>query len=182
MVHPLSLHTQPTNNASPVLGASHVPAGLERIISGGQTGADRAALDAAIILGIPHGGWCPAGRRAEDGRIPEQYLLRETLAHSYLVRTEWNVRDSDATVVFTMAGLSGGSWRTMEYARLHGRPSLHLELSGHTTMDIADRLAGFSARHPGIRRLNIAGSREASGPGIHSRVVEVLLHWLQPPA
>ena len=72
----------------------------ERIVSGGQTGADRAALDWAIERGIPHGGWCPRGRRAEDGRIDRRYALRETPAHDYQQRTRWNVRDSDGTLIF----------------------------------------------------------------------------------
>ena len=75
---------------------------LERIVSGGQTGADRAALDIAIRHGITHGGWCPKGRRAEDGPISCQYALTETPSEQYIQRTEWNVRDSDGTVVFTL--------------------------------------------------------------------------------
>ena len=73
------------------------------ILSGGQTGADRAALDFAIEYGLPHGGWCPRGRLAEDGPIDERYELTETPSHRYAQRTEWNVRDSDATVVFSIA-------------------------------------------------------------------------------
>ncbi|MCH7226767.1 YpsA SLOG family protein [Haloferula sp. A504] len=68
---------------------------IERIVSGGQTGADRAGLDAAIAAGLPHGGWCPRGRKAEDGPLPKRYLLTETKSASYLTRTEWNARDSD---------------------------------------------------------------------------------------
>src|ERR1700754_3171011 len=88
------------------------------IISGGQTGADRAALDFALALGISHGGWCPRQRRAEDGVIPDQYLLSETPSSHYSQRTEWNVRDSDATVVFSIrSGLTGGTRLTFELAR-----------------------------------------------------------------
>ena len=76
---------------------------LDKIISGGQTGADRAALDVAIWHGFPHGGWCPNGRRAEDGCLAPQYLLEETPARNYLNRTEWNVRDSDGTLIFTFS-------------------------------------------------------------------------------
>src|SRR5687768_10043060 len=85
---------------------------IEIIISGGQTGADRAALDAAMVCGVPHGGWCPNGRTAEDGPLPECYLLTETAGASYLARTEKNVKDSDGTLIFTMGLLSGGSART----------------------------------------------------------------------
>src|SRR5262245_59379474 len=83
---------------------------VERIVSGGQTGADRAALDFAIEHGLNHGGWCPKGRRAEDGPIPVRYLLKETQTNRYVQRNEWNVRDSDGTVIFTLkVSLSGGS-------------------------------------------------------------------------
>lgn len=75
---------------------------LAQIISGGQTGVDRAGLDAALGLGIPCGGWCPRGRRALDGRIPDQYPLRETEARNYNRRTEWNIRDSDATLILNI--------------------------------------------------------------------------------
>ena len=76
-----------------------------KIISGGQTGADRAALEFAIKQGIPHGGWCPKGRRSEDGQIDAKYQLQETPSSNYLQRTEWNVRDSDGTVIFSIASL-----------------------------------------------------------------------------
>ena len=72
-----------------------------RIISGGQTGVDRGALEAAIALGIPHGGWCPLGRSAEDGVIPARYQLQETDSPQYAVRTEWNVRDADGTLILS---------------------------------------------------------------------------------
>ncbi len=84
-------------------GESDEPANALRILSGAQTGADRAALDWAIFRDIPHGGWCPKGRKAEDGVIPPQYQITGTPSATYLQRTEWNVRDSDGTVIFTMA-------------------------------------------------------------------------------
>ena len=88
-----------------------------KIISGGQTGADRAALDWAMANNIPHGGWCPLGRLAEDGKIDAQYNLLETPKADYLQRTEWNVRDSDATVIISLAPqLTGGSLATAELA------------------------------------------------------------------
>lgn len=102
-------------------------ASLERIVSGGQTGADRAALDVAIRYGIPHGGWCPRGRTAEDGRLDPKYNLTQTPGESYIQRTEWNVRDSDGTVVFTLSpDASGGSLETIRFAARHGKPCLHL--------------------------------------------------------
>ena len=97
------------------------------IVSGGQTGADRAALDWALKHNVPCGGWCPKGRKAEDGPIDSKYPLKETPSASYLQRTEWNVRDSDATVLFSIQPtLSGGSKRTMEFAMAHKKPNLHL--------------------------------------------------------
>ena len=82
---------------------------ITKIVSGGQSGADQGGLDAAIELGIPHGGWCPKGRKSEDGAIPDKYNLVETKSGDYRVRTEQNVVDSDATVVFTYGPASGGS-------------------------------------------------------------------------
>jgi predicted Rossmann fold nucleotide-binding protein DprA/Smf involved in DNA uptake len=97
------------------------------IVSGGQTGADRAALDWAINHGIPYGGWCPKGRRAEDGSIDAKYQLQETPSSNYLQRTEWNARDYDGTVIFSIAEhLTGGSLKTVEFAVKHRKPSFHL--------------------------------------------------------
>lgn len=93
----------------------------ERIISGGQTGADRAALDAALACGLPIGGWCPRGRRAEDGQIPARYPLVETPSRDYRQRTRWNVRDSDFTLVFVIGSLGGGSKFTTEVAERMGK-------------------------------------------------------------
>ena len=89
----------------------------------GQTGADRTALDWAIWHDIPHGGWCPKGRKAEDGPIGSKYLLKETPTSNYRQRTEWNVRDSDGTVIFSLApALTGGSKKTIEFAIKHEKP------------------------------------------------------------
>jgi len=107
---------------------------VQRIVSGGQTGADRAALDWAMEHGVPHGGWCPKGRKAEDGPIDAKYELQETPSADYLQRTEWNVRDSDGTVIFTvMTRLTGGSKKTSNLARKHRKPCLHLSAAGLQT-------------------------------------------------
>src|SRR4030042_6079458 len=95
-----------------------------KILSGGQTGADRSALDVAIALGISHGGWCPRGRLAEDGRIPDRYQLRETDYREYAVRTEQNVVDSDATLILCSGVLSGGTELTLRLAERHHGPHL----------------------------------------------------------
>src|SRR5947209_4182665 len=100
---------------------------IAKIVFGGQTGADRAALDFAIEHGIPHGGWCPKGRKAEDGPIHERYKLQEHASGQYLNRTEQNVIDSDGTVIITIRPkLTGGSKRTAEFARKHQKPWLHI--------------------------------------------------------
>jgi len=139
------------------------------LVSGGQTGADRAALDWAIAQGLPHGGWCPRGRKTEDGVLPDCYLLQETPGANYLQRTEWNVRDSDATLVFTLdEGLDGGSKRTAAFAERLGKPWLHVRPGVHPKY-----VARFLARH-GVRILNVAGKRESSAPGIGELVRQVL--------
>ena len=131
--------------------------GTPKIISGGQTGADRAALDWAIFRDIPHGGWCPKGRKAEDGKIPPQYQFTETPSASYLQRTEWNVRDSDGTVIFTVAAeLAGGSKRTADFAKKHCKPWLHLSKRG-SYESASERLLTF-IRENNIKILNVAGS------------------------
>lgn len=136
-----------------------------KIVSGGQSGADQAGLDWALSHGVAHGGWCPKGRRSEDGPIDGRYLLRETPVANYLQRTEWNVRDSDATVVFTLAAeLDGGSKRTAEFAQRLGKPFLHMRPPVHPKY-----LARFLAANQ-VKVLNIAGKRETSAPGIGAYV------------
>jgi len=149
---------------------------IERIVSGGQTGADRAGLDFAIEHGLKHGGWCPKGRRAEDGRIPGRYELKETQATSYVQRTEWNVRDSDGTVIFTvMTRLTGGSKKTADLARKHRKPCLHLSAAG--TADPVKELREF-IRSNRIKVLNVAGSRASKEPVLGNFVRHVLSQML----
>ena len=144
-----------------------------KIISGGQTGADRAALDWAINNDIPHGGWCPAGRLAEDGVIDSKYNLRETSKADYLQRTEWNVRDSDATVIFSIkADLMGGSLATQKLADKHLKASLHLT-SLQSPAENATQLRDFIRKHE-IKVLNIAGPRASGEPELRSLVQTVL--------
>ena len=148
-------------------------AGLARIVSGGQTGADRAALDWAIAHGLPHGGWCPRGRKAEDGTIPGRYRLSETPGVAYVQRTEWNVRDSDGTVILSLARtLTGGSSKTMALAQQHRKPWIHLARDAHAA-DAGDRLRRFVEEH-GIRVLNVAGPRASTEPEIGAFVLAVL--------
>ena len=151
---------------------------ITRLISGAQTGADRAALDVAIRQGFPHGGWCPKGRKAEDGPIGGQYQLVETPSANYLQRTEWNVQDTDGTVVFTLAReVSGGSLRTIEFCRKHKKPCAHISKSGN--FQPAEALQRFVEEH-GIKRLNVVGSRESKEPGIWKwayQVIEDAFFW-----
>jgi hypothetical protein len=144
---------------------------VRRIVSGGQTGADRGALDAAIAMGIEHGGWCPLGRRAEDGQIPAHYQLQETDSRDYAERTRRNVRDSDATLVFTRGAPTGGSALTLEHARTLGKPVLHVDLA---TLDATSAAAKIRAWCETISVLNIAGSRESQSPGIAEAVRAVV--------
>lgn len=142
------------------------------IVSGGHTGADRAGLDFAIYKNIPHKGWCPKGRKAEDGEIPSQYNIQETPSSDYLQRTEWNVRDTDGTVIFTMSDeLTGGSKRTAEYAKKHGKPLLHLSPRSGRLM--VEELAGFVV-HNNMRALNIAGTRGSKEPEVQHFTLELL--------
>ncbi len=144
------------------------------IVSGGQTGADRAALDFAIRAGLPHEGWCPRGRLAEDGPLDVRYLLRETPTANYAERTAWNVRDSDATVVFTLqAELTGGTRLTAELAESMGRPLRHLCSADRGPLEAAAMLRQFVAAHK-IARLNVAGPRASQEPGIAAYVDAVL--------
>jgi hypothetical protein len=135
---------------------------LPRIISGGQTGVDRAALDVAMVLGLAHGGWCPAGRLAEDGRIPDRYRLHETLSPDYPARTEQNVLDSDATLVLCRGQPCGGTELTIRMAAEHGRACLVVDLDASPSAEDARRW--LAARM--VRTLNVAGPRESQNPGI----------------
>jgi hypothetical protein len=140
---------------------------VAKIVSGAQTGADRAGLDWAIFHDIPHGGWCPKGRKAEDGEIPPHYALTETPSASYLQRTERNVRDSDGTVIFTMATkLTGGSKLTADAAKKLGKPWLHLSAGNYSPA--ADLLEFIAANN--IKVLNVAGTRGSK----ESRVGELV--------
>jgi hypothetical protein len=131
------------------------------IVSGGQTGVDRASLGWAIRRALPHAGWCPKGRRAEDGTIPRRYRLRETPSGQYAQRTEWNVRDSDGTVIFSSFGrLAGGSIRTLQYCSDYRKPVLHLPSALFTVSEAAFLLTAFLRRNR-IRRLNVAGPRRS---------------------
>ena len=133
------------------------------IVSGGQTGVDRAALDVALELGLARGGWCPRGRRAEDGPIDGRYPLRETPLAAYAQRTAWNLRDSDATLLLLLRGRpAGGTRRTIAEAARRGRPCRVVVLGESARPGI---VAAW-LRNPAIRVLNVAGPRASESPGI----------------
>jgi hypothetical protein len=143
------------------------------VLSGGQTGADRAALDWAIARGVPHGGWCPAGRAAEDGTISRQYHLCETNSPDYAERTRANVAESDATVIFSIKPtLASGCALTLEFAQELGKPCLHV----HADQGIvaAERQLGEFVKRNKVLTLNIAGSRISQEPSVVDFVKVVL--------
>ena len=138
---------------------------------------DRAALDVALELGIPCGGWCPKGRKAEDGALPLRYPMRETPDEDYAQRTEWNVRDSDGTLVLNRGLLDGGTALTVELAQQHRKPCLVMDLE--RTPDAAVVRAWLGRRK--IRTLNVAGPRESKNPGVYRGTAAFLRHVLTPP-
>ncbi|HEX2204778.1 MAG TPA: putative molybdenum carrier protein [Longimicrobium sp.] len=146
-----------------------------KIVSGGQTGVDRAALDVALELGLSCGGWCPAGRRAEDGPIDARYPLAETPSADPAQRTEWNVRDSDATLVLT-GGPSAGTERAREAARRLGRPVYTFSAGGPPDVGAFRRWLQLYR----VRTLNVAGPRESESPGIHAAALATLRALLDP--
>ena len=147
---------------------------VSKIISGGQTGADRAALDAAIELGIPYGGWLPKGRLTEAGPLPEKYALQEMPSESYEARTEQNVKDSDGTLIVSYGGLTGGSACTREMAARHGRPCLHLDLSATSAFAAVKAVRYWLERHR-VEVLNVAGPRQSKDPKVYAAVRKLLL-------
>lgn len=143
---------------------------VAKIVSGGQTGVDRAALDVALELGLPCGGWCPLGRRAEDGPIAAEYPLRETPKEKYRQRTRWNVRDSDGTLILAVGELQGGTELTRKLAEQMQKPRQIVDLGA--TADVA-AVADWISEHR-IQVLNVAGPRESTQPGIYRQAAEFL--------
>jgi Circularly permutated YpsA SLOG family len=145
---------------------------LAKIVSGGATGADRAALDVALELGLHCGGWCPHGHIADDGRVYHGYHLAATPSASYRQCTEWNVRDSDATLI--LAGsrrLAGGTRNTLAFAlKRHRKPALVLQLRDG---EQRRRVRRWLRQHR-IRVLNVAGPRERKRPGIYREARRLL--------
>ncbi len=143
------------------------------IISGGQTGVDRAALDVALKHKISCGGWCPRGRWAEDGPIPQKYPLKETKSVNTEERTKMNVKNSDGTLILTAGKeMDTGTIFTRKVCRKYNKPNLVLDLN---IIDITT-MTDFSSwiRDYNIIILNIAGPRESFSPGIYTKTYEFL--------
>ncbi len=136
----------------------------DRIVSGCQTGVDRGALDAAMALGIAHGGWCPKGRKAEDGVIPPEYQLCENESPEYAARTEKNVVDSDATLILCRGEPMGGTALTLALAERHGRPHLVVDFGSASPARVRCWLDEIRPA-----TLNVAGPRESTAPGIEEQ-------------
>jgi Circularly permutated YpsA SLOG family len=147
---------------------------LERIVSGGQTGADRAAFDVAWLLGFESGGWVPKGRKDERGVIPLEYPnLRETETDEWDERTLRNVRDSDATLIFSHGKLSGGSELTRKFAIQLEKEWMHVDLDRRSLADtVADVRKWLAKVNP--KRLNVAGPRESEDSRIYADTKAVL--------
>lgn len=142
-----------------------------KIVSGGQTGVDQGALDAAIALGIDHGGWCPAGRLTEDGTVPERFLLREHASAYYPDRTAQNVIDSDATLILYRKTLSGGTALTQRICRREGKPFLSVAIDD--AVNATEQIVSWLGLvRPDV--LNIAGPRESNATGIHEETRALL--------
>jgi len=148
---------------------------ITKVISGGQTGVDRAGLDAALELGIPHGGWCPSGRRAEDGSVPSIYLLQETPSWDYRDRTGKNIQEADVTLVLYWGKPSGGTAFTIQEAFRLGKICHYVDLEKYPHSEgIVKRLKKESGSV-----LNVAGPRESSHPGAQETVKELLVQVLK---
>ena len=160
--------------ALPPLPGSREPLRFcERIISGGQTGADRAALDFAIASDYSHGGWAPRGREAEDGCIPPKYQLTELPDGGYRQRTRRNVEDSDSTLIVNLGELDGGTLATKIFAEKAGKPHYVAQVDDGATDEMAASvLAWLRAHH--IKTLNVAGPRESKRPGIYQQTTALL--------
>lgn len=145
------------------------------MISGGQTGVDRAALDVALELDVPCGGWCPRGRRAEDGRIPTRFPLKECSSRNYAVRTRLNVEESDGTLILSRGKLTGGTALTESIARQVQKPCLVIDLVVEFDAQPVEEWVAENR----IRTLNVAGPRESQQVGIFEQACDYLRKFIK---
>jgi len=151
-----------------------------KVVSGGQSGVDRAALDAALELKLPCGGYVPKGRLAEDGPIPYRYPMTESESGDYRVRTELNVVHSDATLILHRGPMFGGTLLTEELCRKNGKTAFAVDLAAGVEPAV-ERIREFLKRQsPAV--LNVAGPRESNSPGIYAASLAVLRKALVSPA
>jgi len=150
-----------------------------KIISGGQTGVDRAALDAALSLGVSTGGWCPEGRLDESGIIPPHYPLQELPGGGYMERTARNVSDADGTVIFHRGALQGGTKATADFCIESRKPWLSIDATALGPADAAEQLGKFVQTRR-IEILNIAGPRASQWPQGYAFTIETLRRFLHP--
>jgi len=147
---------------------------LTRIVSGGQTGVDRAALDVALTLDLPVGGWCPAGRWTEDGRLPDRYPLTETDTPEPRQRTRLNVQDTDATLILSTIELVAGTLLTARLAQAANKPCIAVNPA---SPDAVPHVRAWLVAHE-PRLLNLAGPRETEAPGIYDLTHAFIHHLL----
>lgn len=146
---------------------------IEKIVSGGQTGVDRAALDAAISLGIPHGGWLPRGRKTEDGPLPAFYQLKEMASAAYKDRSLQNVMDSDGTLIIARGPLTGGSVATLKAAEANKKPCLYVNLNDTPAFLASSKVVEWLV-DLNIKILNVAGPRASKDPAIYTDAKKIV--------
>jgi hypothetical protein len=151
---------------------------IKKIISGGQTGADRAALDVALKYNIPHSGWIPKGRRAEDRPLPEIYRLKEMPTNSYAARTEQNVIDSDGTLIIVHGKMTGGTDYTRQMTLKHKKELLGIDLNLISHYDAASLIVSW-IKLQRVQVINVAGPRASEDPRIYSDVIRILDQVIQ---
>lgn len=154
---------------------------LKKIVSGGQTGVDRAALDAALAHGFACGGFCPAGRLAEDGRIADRYPLTELQRGGYRARTRRNVLDSDGTAILYCGAPEGGTEQTLADCIRHRKPYKLIDAEEIAPARAAELLASFVAAHA-IETLNVAGPRASKAPRAYAYAFDVVTRLLRDAA
>lgn len=164
------IHNNQAKQGEKIMGKTKIV----KIISGGQTGADRAGLDAAIELEIPFGGWCTNDRRAEDGMIPAKYKLKPTTSDNYVHRTRMNVFTSDATVIFCLDTITRGSVKTVEFTKELKKPYFVFKFSEDLEDSKIELISWLESLEKPDLVLNVAGSRESSSPGLYNLVREVI--------
>ena len=150
-----------------------------KIISGGQTGVDRAALDAALSLGVPTGGWCPEGRLDECGIIPPHYPLQELPGGGYMERTARNVSDADGTAIFHPGSLQGGTKATADFCTEKRKPCLAIDATAVSPAEAAEQLREFVQTNR-VEVLNVAGPRSSQWPQGYAFTIETLRRFLHP--